>query len=194
MSSTAPQGGKKLHGTVPLIIKRSLSLRKRQKVYISNSIYEDVIKDFKRNYSLFKLNQMYCKASKVARDKDCLQNVFFFLPLGIKYKTKALTSSRCLHFVTKTSKNPSLSRLYRFRLFLRLCYEEQRNHCPTYELRPTSNLFFYVFYRTGGIYYFSRHNFDPFIEVWAIWATRPPMGTSTEYKCWDQVSLILEIP
>ena len=50
MSSTAPQGGKKLHGTVPLIIKRSLSLRKRQKVYISNSIYENVIKDFKQNY------------------------------------------------------------------------------------------------------------------------------------------------
>ena len=140
---------------------------------------------------------MYCKASKVARDKDCLQNVFFFLPIGIKYKkgpNVKQVPAPCPQNINLSAKNPSLSRRYRFRLFLRLCYEEQRNHCPTYELRPTSNLLFYVFYRTGGIYYFSRHNFDPFIEVWAIWATRPPMGTSTEYKCWDQVSLILEIP
>ena len=140
MSSTAPQGGKKLHGTVPLIIKRSLSLRKRQKVYISNSIYENVIKDFKQNYqqlqySSFKLNQMYFKASKVARDKDCLQNVFFFLPIGIKYKkgpNVKQVPAPCPQNINLSAKNPSLSRRYRFRLFLRLCYEEQRNHCPTY--------------------------------------------------------------
>ena len=137
---------------------------------------------------------MYCTASKVARDKDCLQNVFFFLPLGIKYKkgpnikqvpalcyqnikkSEPLTAGDSDYFWDCVMKNRGITVLH------------------TYELRPTSNLFFYVFYRTGGIYYFSRHNFDPFIEVWAIWATRPPMGTSTEYKCWDQVSLILEIP